>query len=434
MRYTRTTWIRSAIGLTALSALVLTGCGASSDDAASFSDGDGTEDAAPASGPDESPEAEEVEPEPEYDYRVEPGFFATAISKDLTTTNTIRPTNKTVTTPAGTLTINEIEELDDIAADTAGLEAAYDEITDEELPYGPAEGEVLRVIDLGFVPSQADGVPATDISLKINGTQTHLSELASEYNDRILVSVPRDGSAQLVVSSDGHDQFVDLLTGERAEDPVTATYYRDVTRQEPHHVLRIASSEFPVLVDWGEVEESVNTVTYDVQIDAVELSAWQPDDGWAPEGRAWAVIDWTYSVENVGAHNWSELRVESFHFDLAVDSDEEQSAISIAEADSSTNHYEGRDRRDYVSVPAGTSTITLSVAGETTVVERGDTTLVEGVDATAAFSSAELSLDFPGGATASADDEPAEDGAAEEPADDEASPTPDPSATPGDDE
>lgn len=400
MLHTRMTWIRTGIGLTALSALLLTGC-AAADDAASFSDGDEAQDAAPAG---EGTEPEETEtPEPDYEYRVSPGFHAEYVSKDMTTTNTIRPVNKTVTTPAGTLTVNQIDELTEIDGATADLEVMYDDDSSEELPYGPAEGEVLRVIDLSFVSSDIDNAPSTDLSLKINGTQTHLSEFGYSDDNRVLVSVPTDGSAQLVVSSDGHDQFVDLLTGERAEDPITATYYRDVTRQEPHHVLKIDSSTFPTWLDWLE-EEIVDTVSYDVQIDSVELTPWQPEKGWAPEGRVWAAIDWTYDINNSSDDSWNDLRVESFQFDLAVNSNDEQAAISIAEADSSTNSFDGPGHIDYVSVPAGTTTLTLSVAGQTTMVE-ADAKLKDGVEPTASFASGELALDFPDGALASTDDE-----------------------------
>ncbi|GGF36546.1 hypothetical protein GCM10010922_09700 [Microbacterium sorbitolivorans] len=413
MLHTRTTWIRTGIGLTALSALLLTGC-AADDDAASFSDGDETQDAALSGDTDEPQETET--PEPNYEYRVTSGFFYQGVSKDLTTVNTVRPTNKTVTTPAGTLTINQVDELSDIDADAVGLEQKYDEATTEILPYGPAEGEVLRVIDFAFVASDTEGAPSTDLSLKINGTQTHVAELRGSDADRILLSVPADGSAQLVVSSDGHDQFVDLLTGERADDPVTATYYRDVTRQEPHHVLKIDSSEFQTWLDWLE-QDIVDTVSYDVQIDSVELTPWQPEKGWAPEGRTWAAIDWTYDINKSSDESWGDLRIESFQFDLAVNSNDEQAAISIAEADTSRSSFDGPGHIDYVSVPVGTTTLTLSVAGQTTMVER-EATLKEGVDPTASFSSGELALDFPDGDLPSTEDEPAED-ETDEPATDE---------------
>lgn len=327
MRVTRTSWIRAGIGLTALSALMLTGCAAVSDATAGFSD-DAAEESAAAGENDEAPEAEETEePEPEYEHRVASGFTVQSVAKELTATNVSRPSNNTVTTPTGTLTIKEVASLDEITAATAGLEEKYDEDTDEVLPYGPAEGEVFRVVELSFessVLSDENVAPETDLSLKVNGTQTHLSELYGGYSERVLVSVPKDGSAQLVVSADGHNQFIDMLTGERADDAVAATYYRDVQRQEPHHVLQIESTTYPVLVDWSGLEEAVNTVDYNMQIDSVALAAWQPDAGWAPEGRAWAVVDWSYSVEHESTHYWADLRLESFSFDITVDSGSEQ--------------------------------------------------------------------------------------------------------------
>src|SRR5699024_12833921 len=98
----------------------------------------------------------------------------------------------------------------------------------EELDFAAAEGEVLRALDLSFAPEDDDdlayddGPPPTDLSIRAGGPQTHLAELDLEDSTRTLVSVPQDGCAALVVSSEGHDQPGDLLTGERQDDDVAA--------------------------------------------------------------------------------------------------------------------------------------------------------------------------------------------------------------------
>src|SRR5699024_12489134 len=102
----------------------------------------------------------------------------------------------------------------------------------EQLDVAAAEGAGRRAGGLSYAPEEDDarayddGPPPTDLSIRAGGSQTHLAELDLEDSTRILVSVPQDGSAALVVSSEGHDQLVDLLTGERQDDDVAAAYYR----------------------------------------------------------------------------------------------------------------------------------------------------------------------------------------------------------------
>src|SRR5699024_6123186 len=149
-------------------------------------------------------------------------------TKDVTVTSTLNPENSTVITPTGTLSIDGLQELTSVPADAVDLDPELDE-DGEVLDFAAAQGEVLRAVDLSFTPVDedapggGDGLPATDLSVRAGGSQTHLAEIDGKYTDRILLSVPEDGSAVLVVSSEGHDQLVDLLTGERQGDDVAAS-------------------------------------------------------------------------------------------------------------------------------------------------------------------------------------------------------------------
>src|SRR5699024_10480125 len=181
-----------------------------------------------------------------------PGFHQEAFTKDVTVTSTLNPENSTVITPTGTLSIDGLQELTSVPADAVDLDPELDE-DGEVLDFAAAQGEVLRAVDLSFTPVDedapggGDGLPATDLSVRGGGSQTHLAEIDAKYTDRILLSVPEDGSAVLVVSSEGHDQLVDLLTGERQGDDVAAVYYREDRVQEPHHTFPVSVDPFPVL-------------------------------------------------------------------------------------------------------------------------------------------------------------------------------------------
>src|SRR5699024_706451 len=205
-----------------------------------------------------------------------------------------------------------------VPAEAVDLEAEMDE-DGEELDFAAAEGEVLRALDLSFAPEDDDdlayddGPPPTDLSIRAGGSQTHLAELdlaAStrilvappprdlstrpggwqphlaeldlEDSTRILVSVPQDGSAALVVSSEGHDQLVDLLTGERQDDDVAAAYYRADRVQEPHHTFPVSVEPFPVLYD-GEPDDDIDA-TVSFQATTLTLTAWTEETGWAEPG------------------------------------------------------------------------------------------------------------------------------------------------------
>ena len=75
--------------------------------------------------------------------------------------------------------------------------------------YGAPEGESLRIVDVSYMPDEefpADDAPTTELSIEVGGAQEHLSTLDDQQDHRILVSAAQDGTTQLIVSSEGHDQ------------------------------------------------------------------------------------------------------------------------------------------------------------------------------------------------------------------------------------
>src|SRR5699024_9383947 len=270
---------RRAFGLAAFGALALSACG--SEEIARFTDtgGSGASDGGGAGASDGGGGASDgggtgaaTADLPQ----LEAGFTVENFTKDVTVSNTPQPQNNTVITPTGTLTIDGVQEIATVPAEAVDLEAEMDE-DGEELDFAAAEGEVLRAFDLSFAPEDDDdlayddGPPPTDLSIRAGGSQTHLAELDLEDSTRILVSVPQDGSAALVVSSEGHDQLVDLLTGERQDDDVAAAYYRADRVQEPHHTFPVSVEPFPVLYD-GEPDNDIDA-TVSFQATTLTLTA-----------------------------------------------------------------------------------------------------------------------------------------------------------------
>ena len=128
------------------------------------------------------------------------------------------------------------------------------------------------------------------MSIRGGSSQTHLAELTGDSSNRILVSVPADGSAALVVSSEGHDQVIDLLTGERQEDDVAAAFYREDRVQEPHHTFPAAVESIPVLYGGDEDSEIAASVSF--QATALTLTAWTKEERLGRARSAWLEMDW----------------------------------------------------------------------------------------------------------------------------------------------
>lgn len=380
---TRTPFTRCAIGLAALSVLALTGCGTNADPAG-FESGTGTaEESAPT--PETTAEAaDDVE-------RVEPGFVYDDISKDVTATETIRPENAEIITPSGTLTINSVQEVAAVAPTEIGLDAV-DGDDGEPRDYGAAEGESLRIVDVSYMPDEefpADDAPTTELSIEVGGAQEHLSTLDDQQDHRILVSAAQDGSAQLIVSSEGHDQAVDVLTGERADDEVAAAYYLPTTRQEPHHTFPIDDGALPTKS--GTTPEEDVTTTYSFQIDAATLTAWTASDGWADPGQAWLVVDWTYTV--TAAHPVISGRIDRFDAALEVTAGDEVAEDTVHDEDKGGDVTGAKSTS--VAVPIETTDVALSVSGGAEIdmysgsgLEMAGSTAVE-------FSSDPLEISFP---------------------------------------
>jgi len=380
---TRIPFARYTVGLAALSVLALTGCGTNAEPAG-FESGSGAAAEGSATPERTAEAADDVE-------RVEPGFVYDDISKDVTATQTLRPENAEIITPSGTLTVNSVQEITAVAPAEIGLDAVEGD-DGQPRDYGAAAGESLRIVDLSYVPDEefpSDDAPTTDLSVEAGGAQEHLSTLDDQQDHRILVSAAEDGSAQLIVSSEGHDQAVDVLTGERVDDDVAAAYYLPTTRQEPHHTFPIDDAALPTK-SHTTPEEDVTT-SYSFQIDAATLSAWTATDGWADPGQAWLVVDWNYTVTAEHPVIWGHIN----RFDAALE-------ITVGdEVAEDKVHDEDRSgdvtgtKSTSVAVPIETSDVAISVSGDAEIDMLSGSGLQMAGDKTVEFSSDPLDISFP---------------------------------------
>lgn len=389
---------RREFGLAASTLLMLSACGLGSEDAKfadeGGSDGSGSSDASDGGGSDGTAKTAPELP------RVDSAFMTEEFTQDIAITETIRPERAEIITPTGTLAVNEVRAVDSVSGDQVGLGAPSDGGGEEgtEGQYGPAEGEAFRIVDLTFTPlvdeedpwGMEDG-PTTAVSISVNGTQKHLRDLVQQEDISFLMSVPEDGSGQLVVSSEGHDQVVDLLSGERQEDEVAAAYYRPSAVQEPHHKLTIDSLSFP-MVD-GSGPDSPITTAFSFQIASASLTAWTKDGGWAEPGMAWLVVVWSYDVA-LETEGYYDTNIEEITSTLSIDVDGEVTTDDIHLEDEFGATGDDGEVTSYASVPVDMTDATLSVAGSATVGSASGFITPEG-DGSAEFASEEYALSFP---------------------------------------
>lgn len=406
MTATHNALIRSALSVATLSVLALTACGGDDSAEAEFEQSGSGEETARA---DDAtvPADEERVPEDDADQdaeqpRTDPGFTFEGLSREVTVTDSQQPDEGQVITPTGTLTVTEVETIEAVAAEEIGLEPEYAEGGDvdgdaDPLDYAPAEGEEFRVLNLSF--SQDEGAEhgeTTSVALASDGSQEHLVDLGGEQELRILISVPRE--AQLVVSCDGHDQYMDALSGEREDDEVAAGYYRDVTGQDVNHTFPTETVDLAITSERGSQEGVVN---FDAHVSSANLAGWAEGEGWASEGEAWLVVEWNY-----------EAGLEDYP--MGVDIEEAWFTLSAAakgETYSQEEHAESVVPRGEVttafSVPVDVVDVDISLEGSAAVDAPGGRLDIGTPNPT--FETEELPVAFPseGGAN---DESPADEG------------------------
>lgn len=377
---------QTAIGIAAVAALSLSAC-SSSTETAEFEDAETTEQEDPVDAGPQLPEAE-------------PGLVIEDMSQEALVLETLRPADDEIITPAGTLTIEEVEIVESVPAEEASSDTASEE---DEL--GPAAGETFRIVNFSFTPDErteghSDDTLDVDAGLALNaeGQQEHLSDLDGEESFRFLISVPEDDGAELVIASEGHDQFVDVLTGERqadAQDPA-ATYYRDITNQDLNHAFPIPSDSVLIEKTEGHPDEEEAPVDYNLRVNSAELTAWSPEDGWAAPGEGWLAIDWSYDIETELVFNWIRSDLEDLDLTMSAELSDETLEFNTKNAGGGSSISE--EHLTYLAVPEDTVDVALSFAGDLTLaVDMGNAQIAPDSSGDIEFATDPLDVSFPMG-------------------------------------
>lgn len=388
---------RTVTVLGVLAALTLTAC--SDGEVAEFEDAGQTEqDVASQSADDVSATSEDAAQETGTEPLVaEAGLIHEDISQAPPVLETIRPENGSVITPAGTLTVESVEKVETVPSAEIGLQGeSGDEVA------RAADGEEFRILSMSFTPvpaTQAFGDEKLEVdaalALNVGGVQQHLHDLTDQRDYRILVSVPQGGGSSLTVSSEGHDQSVDVLTGERVDDDVAAGYYREVTKQDLNHTFPTAKGTVGFRQDHGDEKEYEARVDYDLRINSVSLAAWSAEDGWASPGEAWMIIEWAYELSgDTGiAGVGSELSDTEITLSAAVQGEQLEDRVARPE---DKRRIEG-EQVTVLPVPIETVEVGIEFAGGTEFDLTGGTSHVL-IDESAAhleFASDILTVTFP---------------------------------------
>lgn len=381
--------LRTTLSVAALAALTLTACGDDNDDAAEFeaAGADATADAQAEGSDDDVDEGPDLP-------QVDSGFTYEDLSQNVTVTDTQRPENDEVITPTGTLNIDEVETIESVAPEEVGLEPQYEDgdeggVDAEALDYAPAEGEEFRVLNLSFSPDdEADHGTSTSVAISDGGAQDHLFDLGNQQDFRVLVSASEE--AQLVISSDGHDQYVDIYTGEREEEEVAAGYYREITNQDPSHTFPIEDGSLPLL-DRNDEATDPFEAEYDFHISSVRLVGWDEENGWASEGEAWLQVDYVFEIDAPGP-NWG-AGIEEIDWTLRAESEGEEFTYDYGERIGGPRDSYGDEGTASFAVPIETVDLDLSFDGTVGVTTNDSYTLSAG--STFSFESESLEVSFP---------------------------------------
>ena len=334
----------------------------------------------------------------------EPGLIYPDFPQGASVAETLTPEQNQVITPAGTLTIESVETLNSVVASDIGMDISgeYDIEEAPQTAVQAAHGEVFRVVKLYFEPRFSDTntpeeLPAASLSVKHSGQQTHISDFNEPEVSRILFSVPED-DAQLVITSDGHEQSIDVLTGERVieEDDPAAGYYRDTTVQDIHHDFQIENDAIQVMSGLGNNAEAEDAnVFYDLQVRSATLSGWTRETGWASPGEAWLTVDWGYDFSHDFLRSSVTPRLVQTDLTLTADLPDTTLEERHVEEDGSSE-----DVRTVFAVPVDTTDIDLSISGSTEfILEDMVYDIVHGQDTTLPIDTETINVEFPNTST-----------------------------------
>ncbi|MEU4390403.1 hypothetical protein [Kribbella sp. NPDC023855] len=169
----------------------------------------------------------------------------------------------------------------------------------------PATGEKFVVAVFGTSPTidpltgdaaydrkAVKNTPTTQWTITVGDQQRPVEVLPQDdatttAEQTLLVSVPKDSSEVLLTATSGPVvQSLSLTTGQRTSTDIAAAYYRagvsaDLNKSLPTTVRNV-----------GYFKSS-----YSLSLGKAALTPWDPTRGWAPQGKAWARVQVTSTLD-----------------------------------------------------------------------------------------------------------------------------------------
>ena len=256
----------------------------------------------------------------------DPALFATFSTSGVAMTDSITPdpTQNFVTTPAGTVTVTQVGQVQKVSIASGN---AITGTPDPFKTYVPAAGHhfvVFTVADkpgwptLDVAAAAATTVPAGTVTFSNGGTTTDITTQVgfaakpgvgappAPVSVTFVASVEDGSPASLVVGAAGHNQMITVDTATRVADPVAAVYYRTNRQVTVNATSPVTTKTWQYTSDNGGVDPV--TVTYALTASTVTFTAYSPEKGWAPAEQMWvqvAVADKTDEGGNTVAVDYS---------------------------------------------------------------------------------------------------------------------------------
>lgn len=217
----------------------------------------------------------------------------------------------------------------------------------------PAEGEKFFVVSINGSAGPVGESTSSTLQFTLNGDSVDAPGDPSTAGDTTyLVSLPEGSDGTLDVVSDGHTQSLALKDGKRVEDKTTEMYYTD----KPE----ISTPQSAVAAFPATASSVGDSFTFTVTFTNAKLKPYTSDQGWAPEGKVWLILDFADTGESVGTSKYT-----SYYLDCMT------SSVEGGSMDTCPGPGGGNAGVLIAAVPAGQTAFTVNMAAELKITGPG---------------------------------------------------------------
>jgi hypothetical protein len=310
----------------------------------------------------------------------DPDLFQTWAQQGATTTNAVslNPSESTLITPAGTLTISAIAQV--------ATAPANDGTVDQ-----PTKGYHLWTFSAQWDPTlnkadsdtqtTANTAPAATLTYVNGTTRTDTGMIPADSaansggsdNQTFLASVKNGSDAYLDVAVAGQDQQISVTTGKRVDNPVAAGYY--VQNREYAAAASSAPTEFDnastCTGDCPDYDVKFNQSVSNVAVSAYDYATAK----WAPPGQEFLEMQFTQSDNNAfgGYGTYKYLVDESGWTATVAGKAYPQILVATSQLGGSSN-ITLKGANGTFLIPAGTTSVEVNMPTRVTMTAPSGTT------------------------------------------------------------